>query len=84
MTFFLGTRPYDFTNDAGERIVGVSVWLGDDEMDGATGIFPFKTSMRPSEYERVFSGFDVETTMQPVNTMFDHRGKLVKLTVAKN
>lgn len=84
MIYFLGIRAYDFKDQqTGRQISGVTVWLADDAVDGASGIIPIKTSLSQEDFNRLFSGFDTNTPMQPVKTSFNHSGRLQHISVAK-
>lgn len=82
MVYFLGVRPYDFTDkDTGKQITGVTVWLGDDEQKDAAGVIPSKSSLSNETFKDVFGSFAKadELAFQPVVVAFNRFGKLTSI-----
>ena len=83
MVYFLGARPYDFTDDSGRQVSGVTVWFCDDEQNNAYGFIPFKSSLSVDRFNAVFGGSKQAADMafQPVNAVFNRYGKPEKVEV---
>lgn len=80
MEMLLGARPYDFVDEATKRnIVGVSVFIADDDADGAVGYVADKVSMTNEDFKVVFgtlAEFEKIVT-KPVVISYNKRGKPV-------
>lgn len=85
MVYFIGARPYDFKDDSGRQVSGVTVWFGDDEQEGGRGIIPFKTSMSHDKFIDVFGSYDNAASMAfyPVKAEFNRYGKPMSVAVIK-
>lgn len=78
MIYFLGARPYDFTDDkTGKDVSGVTAWFCDDEQTNATGFIPFKASYSREKFAEIFGGEKKvnEIVFQPVAVEFSRYGK---------
>jgi hypothetical protein len=52
----LGARPYDFTNDNGRQITGVSVWvlpLRNEDPENTVGLLPVKYSLTQEQFRLI-------------------------------
>lgn len=52
----LGARPYDFTDDSGRQITGVSVWvlpLRNEDPENTIGLLPVKYSLTQEQYRLI-------------------------------
>lgn len=79
MEMLLGARPYDFENDKKERVVGVSVFIADNEADGAVGYVADKVSMTNEDFKTVFGTLAEfgKIVTKPVVISYNKRGKPV-------
>ncbi len=80
MEMLLGARPYDFVDEATKRnIAGVSVFIADDDAEGAVGYVSDKVSMTNADFKAVFgtlAEFEKIVT-KPVVISYNKRGKPV-------
>lgn len=80
MEMLLGARPYDFVDEATKRnISGVSVFIADDDAEGAIGFIADKVSMTNEDFKTVFgtlADFGKVVT-KPVVISYNKRGKPV-------
>lgn len=84
MEMLLGARPYDFENDKKERITGVSVFIADDDADGAVGYVADKVSMTNEDFKAVFGTLSEfgKIVTKPVAISYNKRGKPVGYELA--
>ncbi|MVB11982.1 hypothetical protein CAFE_27110 [Caprobacter fermentans] len=77
MEMLLGARPYDFENDKKERITGISVFIGDNDADGAVGYIADKVSMTNEDFKTVFGSLAEfgKIVTKPVVISYNKRGK---------
>lgn len=77
MVYFLGARPYDFKDDSGRQVSGVTVWFCDNEQESAYGVIPFKTSLSYERFITVFGSKENAAAMafHPVAAQFNRWGK---------
>lgn len=83
MVYFLGARPYDFTDDNGQNVSGVTAWFCDDEHTNAVGFVPFKASYSKEKFATIFGSNAAvkDAVFQPVAVEFNRYGKPDKVTV---
>lgn len=79
MEMLLGARPYDFENDKKERIIGVSVFIADNDAEGAVGYVSDKVGMSNEDFKAVFGTLaDFEKLItKPISIAYNKRGKPV-------
>jgi hypothetical protein len=87
MTYFLGSRAYDFTDEqTGRRITGVSVHFANSDENGAIGLIPFKATMTQEAYNKVFgteTASIAAMVAKPVQVAFNEKGKPVSIAPAQ-
>ncbi len=83
MIYFLGARPYDFTDEDGRKVTGVTAWFCDDEQKGAVGYTPFKASYSRERFAQIFGGENnvLAMALEPVQVDFNRYGKPDRVTV---
>jgi hypothetical protein len=77
LEIIVGARPYDFLNDKGERIVGVTLFTAEKDVNGVVGYLGNKTAMTPEDFKGVFgdnAAFE-KLVMKPVVISYNKRGK---------
>ena len=79
MEMLLGARPFDFENERKERIAGVSVFIADDDAEGAVGYVADKVSMSNDDFKTVFGTLAEfgKIVTKPVVISYNKRGKPV-------
>lgn len=53
----LGARPYDFKDDTGKQLSGVSVWVVpiDEKTESVNGLIPVKYNLTMDEYRSIIN-----------------------------
>ena len=73
----IGIFPYDFVSDKGERIKGVSVFIGEKDAQKGVGYRCDKKSLTEEEFANVFTDMNTaaKLLMKPVEISYTRRGK---------